>query len=251
MCLICGAYWSEWEPGRGSKKNSLSALIEIDVLFSLVPQNLWLYFTANEALIYWIESNAAIIAVCGPRNSIRPLVGCVPLSRLKLLQLFIAAQFYVCLSDIKKEKEKKKALILQHSAALKFSRKSTLFCAASNALNTPDSEIDLCTCTHAHTRGRTLHVDPIWIKGKLWILSAGWDSWKCATLTLREFVRLRVRIGKLESSSQPSQDAVESTKAWADTITRKKKWKKASLSFLKHLKKWWKSYVLHPRRRTY
>lgn len=104
MRLICGAYWRKWEPGRGRKKNSLSALIEIDMLFSLVPRNLGLYFTVNEPLIYWIESNTTIIAVCGPRNSIRRLVGCVPLPRLKLLQLFIAAHldFYVCLSDIKK-----------------------------------------------------------------------------------------------------------------------------------------------------
>lgn len=112
MSLICGAYWRKLEPGRGRKKNSLSALIEIDMLFSLVPQNLGLYFTVNKPLIYWTESNATIIAVCGPRNSIRRLVGCVPLPRLKLLQLFIAAHldFYVCLFRHKKKKKKKKLL---------------------------------------------------------------------------------------------------------------------------------------------
>lgn len=143
------------------------------MLFSQVPRNLGLYFTVNEPLIYWIESNATIIAVCGPRDSIRRLVGCVPLPRLKLLQLFIAAHldFYVCFFRHKKKIWKKtSALILQHLAALKFPRKSTLFRVVSNALNTPDSEIALCTCTHANTRGRALHVDPIWIKGSC-------DSW--------------------------------------------------------------------------
>lgn len=162
-----------------------------------------------------------------------------------LLHIWI---FMSVFSDIKKTS----ALILQHLAALKFPRKSTLFCVVSNALNTPDSEIALCTCTHASTRGRALPVDPIWIKGSC-------DSWVQdetvgSVLLLRwlqEFVRLTVRIGKLESSSQPSQDMVESTKATADTITLKKKRKEASLSFFKHLTKWLKCSVLHPHQRKY
>lgn len=158
---------------------------------------------------------------------------------------YLLLHIWCCLFRREKRRKKKQQLLHWFCSTLNFSRKPTLFCVVSNAFNTLDSEIALCTCTREHWR---LHVDPIWFKGS------------CDSSVLdetvgsvpREFVGLRVGIGKLECSSKPSQDLVQSTKARADTITLKKKREGSrSLSFLKHLKKWLKSRVLRPHQRTY